>query len=234
MKSNDSIFKCRVCLSSKIEIFKIHHFCFFPKNNDWKSFFCFDCGAVSEFNLKNEGNIYTSSSYRDKKNHFNENLDDKNVLPPIDPWSSITFKRWKHIYDILKNTTLITKKEEFKMLDYGGYNGFLPYAFNQKNKVSSFVADLDDKGLKMAEFLGSKTINLSTSKIEENNFDLITLVHVLEHLDYPKNHLEKLKNNISNEGIIYAEVPNLYGFPLGDPAHNIAFTKYSLSKIFLD
>ena len=234
MKSNDLIYKCRVCLSSKIEIFKIDHLCFSPKNNDWKSFFCFNCGAVSEFNLKNEEDIYASSSYRDNKNHFNENLEDGNVLPPIDPWSAISFKRWRHIYDILKNTTSITQKKEFKMLDFGGYNGFLPYAFNQKNKVNSFVADLDKKGLKMAEFLGSKIINLSTNNVEEKNFDLITFVHVLEHLDYPKNYLEKLKKNLSNDGIIYAEVPNLYGFPLGDPAHNIAFTRYSLGKIFLD
>ena len=56
------------------------------------------------------------------------------------------------------------------MLDYGGYNGFLPYALNQKHKISSFVADLDKKGLNMANFLGSKTIDLSKNKIEEKNF----------------------------------------------------------------
>ncbi len=234
MKSNDLDIKCRVCLSNNLEIFKIHHFCFSPKDNNWKSYFCFECGAVSEFNSKNEENIYATSEYRDKKNHFNDNSEDKNILPPIDPWSTVSFKRWKHIYDILDNKTTITKKKEFKMLDYGGYNGFLPYAFNQKNKVNSYVADFDKKGLRMAEFLGSKVINLSINSVEEKNFDLITLVHVLEHLDYPKNQLEKLKENLSNEGLIYAEVPNLYGFPLGDPAHNIAFTKFSLSKMFLD
>ena len=233
-ESKDSTFKCRVCLSNEIEIFRINHFCIPKKNNDWKSFFCFNCGAVSEFNLKNEEDIYSSSSYRDKKNHLNENLDDESVLPPIDPWSAISFKRWKHIYDILESSTSVTQKKNLKMLDYGGYNGFLPYAFNQKNKINSFVADLDKKGLQMAQFLGSKAINLSTTTVEEKNFDLITFVHVLEHLDYPRNYLEKLKDHLSEDGIIYAEVPNLYGFPLGDVAHNIAFTKYSLSKIFID
>ena len=66
----------------------------------------------------------------------------------------------------------------------------------------SNVADLDLKGLKMANFLGSKTINLAERKIEENNFDLITIVHVLEHLDKLKNHFvtsqegKKLKKKI--------------------------------------
>ena len=101
------------------------------------------------------------------------------------------------------------------MLDYGGYNGFLPYAFNQKHNVNSYVADLDPKGLRMAELLGSKTIDLAKDKILEENFDLITIVHVLEHLDNPRKKISELKNLLSEKGVIYAEVPNLYGFPLG-------------------
>ena len=234
MENKNLIFKCRVCLSNKIENFKLNHFGFPQKSDYWKSFFCYNCGSVSEFKLYNKEEIYASSSYRNKKDHFNVKSDDENVLPPIDPWSAISFKRWKHIFDILKSSTSIIEKENIKMLDYGGYNGFLPYALNQKHKINSFVADLDKKGLKMAELFGSKVIDLSVSKVNEKDFDLITFVQVIEHLDYPKMYLEELKNNLSNEGVIYAEVPNLYGCPLGDEAHNSAFTKYSLAKLFKD
>ena len=86
----------------------------------------------------------------------------------------------------------------------------------------------------MAEFLGSKTIDLSKNKINETNFNLITMVQVLEHLDEPKKEIIELKNCLNEEGVIYAEVPNLYGFPLSDEAHKIAFSKNSLIKIFLD
>ena len=41
----------------------------------------------------------------------------------------------------------------------------------------------------MAQFLGSKTIDLSKNEIDEKNFDLITIVHVLEHLDKPLENL---------------------------------------------
>ena len=74
--------------------------------------------------------------------------------------------------------------------------------------------------------------NIQTLKINEKNFDLITIVHVLEHLDQPKENIIELKSLLSDEGVIYAEVPNLYGFPLGDEAHKIAFTQYSLVKMF--
>ena len=231
MNEQNLNFNCRVCSSKKIEKFKISHFGFLPKNENWKSFLCFDCGSVSEYKNKNEI-TYADGAYRDNKDHLNIKSEDKNVLPPIDPWSVISFKRWFNIWKILSKSTNIFSREKIKMLDYGGYNGFLPYALNQKHTIDSFVADLDIKGLNMAKFLGSKIIDLSKEKIVEKDFNLITIVHVLEHLDNPKNNLTELKNLLSNDGIIYAEVPNLYGFPLSDEAHKVAFTQSSFIKIF--
>ena len=225
-------FSCRVCLSKKIQEFKIIHYGFVTKSENWKSFFCFECGSVSEFKIKEKEITYADGTYRDNKNHFNTKSDDEKILPPIDFWSAISFKRWAHIWKVLKKSTDIFSNGEIKMLDYGGYNGFLPYALNQKHKINSFVADLDPKGLDTAKFLGSNTIDLSKNKINEKNFDLITIVHVLEHLDQPKENIIELKSLLSEEGVIYAEVPNLYGFPLGDEAHKIAFTQYSLVKMF--
>lgn len=232
MNNSNSIFFCRVCLSKNIENFKIVHFGFSTKNKNWKNFFCFDCGSVSDFKLSEDEINYADGSYRDNKNHLNIKSDDDKILPPIDFWSAISFKRWVHIWKALNKSTNIFSHEEIKMLDYGGYNGFLPYAFSQKHRINSFVADLDSKGLEMAKFLGSNTINLSKNKINEDNFDLITIVHVLEHLDKPKEDLMTLKNLLSKNGVVYAEVPNLYGFPLADEAHKIAFTEYSLFQIF--
>ena len=234
MENKNIVFKCRVCASNKIENFKINHFAFAPKNNSWKSFFCFNCGSVSEYKLYGKQISYTDGSYRNTESLLDIKSDDEKVLPPVNFWSAITFKRWSHIWKILKKSTSIFDKENIKMLDFGGYNGYLPYAINQKHKINSFVADLDSKGLEMAEFLGSKVIDLSKDKINEKNFDLITVVQVLEHLDSPKTQLEELKNNLSDKGAIYVEVPNLYGLPLGDEAHKIAFTLYSLAKLFKD
>ena len=128
---------------------------------------CFDCGSVSEFKIKEDEISYADGSYRNNKNHLNIKSDDENVLPPIDLWSAVSFKRWIHIWEKLNQSTNVFLAKEIKMLDYGGYNGFLPYAFSQKHKINSYVADLDLKGLKMANFLGSKTINLAENKISQ-------------------------------------------------------------------
>ncbi len=224
-------FFCRVCTSEKIEEFKINHYGFPGKNESWKNFFCFDCGSVSDFKIGKSQTNYTDGSFR-SRDYFNLKSHDIKVLPPIDPWSVMSFGRWRHIYKFLKRSSEVFSNREIKMLDFGGYNGFLPYAFNQKHKINSYVADLDPKGLKIAKLLGSNTINLSENKIEEKNFDLITAVHVLEHLEKPKENLEQFKNLLSERGVIYAEVPNLYGFPLMTKYHNIAFSQQSLIKLF--
>ena len=233
-KSNDqNNYSCRACNSNEIKEFKFKHFTFKTKNHNWKSFICFKCGAVSEFNLQNTKTDYEGGGYRKNKTLLSPDLIDKKVLPPINSWSIITFARWKKIYEILKiNTNLFSNN--FKMLDYGGYNGFLPFAFNQKQKINSTVADFDERGLKMAKHLGSTSINLKNENIEDKDFELITLVHVLEHLEEPKKTFEKLTGHLSVGGYIYIEVPNLYGFPLGDKSHLISYTHYSLAKFFID
>tara|TARA_X000000950_G_scaffold132263_1_gene164822 strand:- start:3129 stop:4187 length:1059 start_codon:yes stop_codon:yes gene_type:complete len=231
MNESNIIYFCRVCLSKKIEKFNINHYGFPGKNENWKSFFCFDCGSVSDFRIKEDYISYTDGSFRNI-DHFNIKSDDEKVLPPIDPWSAISFKRWSHVWKRLEKSSNIFSIKEIKMLDYGGYQGFLPYAFKQKHKINSYVADLDLKGLAMAQLLGSKTINLAESEIDENNFDLITIVHVLEHLDKPIENILKLKNILSENGVIYAEVPNLYGLPMVNEAHKISFSEYSFVNMF--
>ena len=52
--------------------------------NPIESFFCFDCGSVSEFKIKETEITYADGAYRDNKNHFNIKSDDEKILPPID------------------------------------------------------------------------------------------------------------------------------------------------------
>ena len=55
---------------------------------------------------------YADGSYRNNKNHFNMKSDDEKILPPIDFWSAISFKRWFHIWKVLNKSTTIFSNEE--------------------------------------------------------------------------------------------------------------------------
>ena len=225
-------FNCRICNSKSVENFKLNNLIFASKDNNWKSFYCLACGGVSDYQIKGKEVNYTDGSYRsDKKTYNLTNSNNNDISVPLDFWSFVSFKRWIHIYEIFKKNNLLTKSKKIKLLDYGGYNGFLIYALAQKIDLDPFLAELDTRGLEIAKFLGIKTINLNSQKIEHNQFDMITVVHVMEHLDSPQKDLEILRNSLKDHGVIYIEVPNLYGSPLSDNAHKIAFSASSLLQL---
>lgn len=96
---------------------------------------------------------------------------------------------------ILENTD----NEIKNLLDWGGEQG-TNTPFKSYNEIEKFVYDLSGKKSLNKEI---KTI----SSIKNRKFDLIISMHVLEHTPYPLLELKKLKNNISNNGYIYIEVP---------------------------
>jgi 2-polyprenyl-3-methyl-5-hydroxy-6-metoxy-1,4-benzoquinol methylase len=73
------------------------------------------------------------------------------------------------------------------------------------------------------EILGRK----STSK-----FDLITMMHVLEHLENPLEFLKNLRKNwLASQGALLIEVPNTYSHDSFEFPHVSAFTPHSLHEI---
>jgi SAM-dependent methyltransferase len=64
-------------------------------------------------------------------------------------------------------------------------------------------------------------------------FDLITVVQVLEHLNYPVEFLLNLKSRLSQEGRLFIEIPNGAVNPMPVPWHTLAFNSSSL-KYLLD
>ena len=217
---------CRICEAQSLEKFNINHFTFPGKSKNWESFYCFNCGGVSDFKKKqNIEDIYSDGSYRNIK------IDE--VKTPIDFFSKISFLRWRHINSILKKYFKNSNEKSLRYLDYGGYSGFLQFALKQKFNFECVVADYDTQGLKIAKAIGLDIIDLKKGNIsEEEKYDLISLVHVLEHIKKPFDEIKNLLRNLNNGGVIYAEVPNLYSFPMSDEAHLINFSKYSLYFLF--
>lgn len=80
-----------------------------------------------------------------------------------------------------------------------------------------------DRGLAVAASL------LEVERRLAGSFDLVSLIHVLEHLPDPVRYLEGIRTEwLAPEGFLLAEVPNLYGHPCLELAHLMAFTKTSL------
>lgn len=215
---------CRSCKSSSISNLDITHWVFPAKPLNWSNILCHDCGLVSHY--KNDGELITYSDQAYRKKGVDK------VYPPISlPWSTVSFKRWKHIAKVVESSFDKDHLSSYSILDYGGYNGLLARALRQHWGSDCTIADLDQEGLDFSAAMGFKTINLSKQPELKEKYNLITMVHVLEHVEDPRASLLSLTNALVDLGSIYIEVPNLFGFPLIDDAHLSTFTLDSLSHL---
>ena len=57
--------------------------------------------------------------------------------------------------------------------------------------------------------LNIKTGFLQNTQFEENSFEMVTLWHVLEHMDNPADILKKIHSFLATDGLLIIEVPNI-------------------------
>tara|TARA_B100000787_G_scaffold167569_1_gene154596 strand:+ start:46 stop:993 length:948 start_codon:yes stop_codon:yes gene_type:complete len=126
-----------------------------------------------------------------------------------------------------------------KICDFGcGYAGFLSLAKNKTKKLfgvelNSFFLDYLDKNKKYI------TVNNDINKFD-NNFDVVTMFHVLEHLPNQLDTLINIRSKLNTKGKLIIEVPHAKDFLLEKldlseyknfifwSEHLVLHTKYSL------
>ncbi|MCM8819321.1 MAG: glycosyltransferase, partial [Candidatus Omnitrophica bacterium] len=107
------------------------------------------------------------------------------------------------------------KIEEYKkvgnILDIGaGLGEFLAIA-KQKGwqvwgtEISEYAAQFAKENFKIDIFCGA----LEEANFEDNFFDVVTLWHVLEHIDEPIKYLKEIKRILKKDGILVIALPNL-------------------------
>jgi 2-polyprenyl-3-methyl-5-hydroxy-6-metoxy-1,4-benzoquinol methylase len=84
----------------------------------------------------------------------------------------------------------------------------------------------EKRGLKVYESLEG------VKQAGEPAFDLISMIHVVEHLPDPVNYLKRLRENfLTPDGRILIEVPNLYAHDCFEVAHLISFSRHTLFQM---
>ena len=172
--------------------------------------FCNSCGSIFankrpsfQWALKN---LYTSE-------------------PPSNITSGIEQRRidrYLNIGQVLSNLSIGKK-----LLDIGSGTGIGLIGFEQ---LGFDVTGLEPDGRSTALKMHPK-IKIINSTIEEFNkksiekYDIITLIHVLEHIYNPRDLVEELKGKLHEGGLLYIELPNVENFRFPDIAH-VAHVNY--------
>ena len=141
----------------------------------------------------------------------------------------IAMQRYSRLVDFLPDSALC--------LDAGSSSGEFVYLLNSKG----FNARGVEANFPYAEYskaeLGIPVSITPFSEFEsEQKFDLISMFHVLEHLEYPLRDLSSLKKFLKPEGYFVIEVPNILYANMAfshkwHPGHLFSFTDKTLSLL---
>lgn len=237
MKIN--INQCRFCGSENTKelfsSFNMHGRHIINRNDKFKLRKCLDCSCIFI------SNIEINKDYFDKYYESDYYSSDKDNGFLIKLWSLIYRfffnKKEKIILDYFKNI-----ENKLSILDIGCGNGNFLSALDSK-KFEKNGVEINPQGIKICEEYGINVYKKSIELIDfgEKKFDVITLWHVVEHLENPLEIFKKLKTIIKDNGVLLFQVPNneglgfklgeKYWFHLDSPRHLVIPNKKAVEKI---
>ena len=109
------------------------------------------------------------------------------------------------IDDLRRASSIAEWCNDKTVLDFGcGFGGFIDAISSIAKRVSGV-----ELGLAEREYLIQKGIDVHKDISElDNQFDVITLFHVFEHLKEPREWLRIISEHLKDGGVLFIEVPN--------------------------
>jgi len=207
--------------------------------------FCSNCFLTTIYPKFNTDLIYNAKSVEIRKKHYEIYNPDKTYdevsndksLKSLFNLTKNELNRFKNVCKVISKIIKNKNIDNYSILDYGGGDGYIAKIFAllietvSKIKVNFEVYDFS----KMEESKNSKIL-------EEKKFDLIILSHIIEHTHEPKLIINKIKNYLKSDGMVYCEVPDerlniLKAFltkKVGLHYHVTHHTRRSIHKLFED
>ena len=149
---------------------------------------------------------------------------------------------WVKIYSLNKKVSLINSlhKSKGSLLDIGAGTGdFLVTAKANGWQITGIEPNENAKKLAVSKGVSFEN---SIESIENQQFDVITMWHVLEHVPNVEHQIKELKRLLKPNGTIIIAVPNFKSFDAGYygefwaaydvPRHLWHFSKTSIEKLF--
>lgn len=120
------------------------------------------------------------------------------------------------------------------MLDIGCSTGILLQRFQTHYQCRTCGIEPGTVYRQFAQSLGLEVFS-SLEELEASRasrFDLVSMMHVLEHLPNPVQYLQNIKEKfLAPEGWLLLEVPNLYAHDCFEVAHLASFSAHTLSQV---
>ncbi len=207
--------KCNICGNRNIQfLFKQH-----DKNlnipNQFKMFKCKNCGILflnPQPSYKELEKYYSNEKYYSLKkiDTSSKKLDIKLFLYKtyFDEKNKNLIKRFlfSPIKFIIRGTRI---NKNYRLLDIGSGSGQFLYEMKKFGmQVNGIEPGKFNEKENKKYSLNIKKTNLINAKYKKESFDIITINHVLEHINNPNETLQEIKRIIKKNGLLIIGIPN--------------------------
>jgi 2-polyprenyl-3-methyl-5-hydroxy-6-metoxy-1,4-benzoquinol methylase len=195
---------CPICKSEQIGPYAMKYEKDFPHNSRT---ICKSCGIVFANPVADEQELNAFyKNYYDKGNFGNLQYKQKT----ISQFENIQKATIQELLKLDRNVKYYTGEGNY--LDVGFGLGFHLY-IAQKLGYHVYGTELDKDCIDFVQpyILSAQLYNgdLLSAKYENNQFDIINICHVIEHLIDPNSYLLELNRIVKNEGLIIVSTPNI-------------------------
>lgn len=217
---SEKVNRCPLCEDDRSIVFDQHEFRGFQVVNQ----LCKNCGLVYQSPRMTEAELL--SFYQSEYRQVYQGSQD-----PSNKDLTVQKARAEALVEILREFG-VDNIDRFA--DIGSSSGLLleeiKEAFNSQvigvEPGEAYRNYAENRGLKVYESLER------VKQAGEPAFDLVSMIHVVEHLPNPVNYLKQLRENfLSSNGKILIEVPNLYAHDCFEVAHLISFSRHTLFQM---
>ena len=216
MIENDSNLQCHICCSRDVSVFD--SFTTLGRaTSDCKPWpkggqlcICADCYIVQKV-IDSSWRAETSSIYASYE-LYHQATDGKEQ-PVFDSATGKSAPRSMAVLNYVKK--VIEIKDDIDVIDIGCGVGSMLKSLSKKLSTAKLYG-FEPNAHKKEELEKIKNVAKIYTDMEQLNnihFDLLTMIHVLEHIDSPLEVLRKLKNNIEPNGYLIIVVPDYVSNP---------------------
>ena len=230
--------KCKICNSVnvkfEIESNNTHGRHKVDSSESYKIFRCDTCEVLFLNSIKTDDGYY-------EKNYnqidYYQTKDSKKIFMRL--LEKVLFIFSSSIKKYLIKTNLKKINKNISLLDFGCGDGEFLSSLNS-NKYEVYGHDRNSTSKELCKKRGISIYNDGDKK----NFDVITMWHVIEHINDPIEVLKKLNAILKDNGVIVLQTPNTHSwgfkfgasnwFHLDSPRHLFLFNKKSIDHMCKD
>jgi len=175
-----------------------------PWNSKLKMVICSNCGVVQK--LINSDWVEDTKKIYDEYQVYAQGSGNEQLI--FDSTIGYSIPRSEKIVMWLNNE--INLPQSGKLIDIGCGNGSFLKQFNNKNSEWLLNGlELDNRNEKIINSIPNTELKVCEISEIKEEYDLVVLIHALEHIIDPLTFLKKIKSILKKTGSIFIEIPNL-------------------------